>query len=171
MEVIGTIDKIALISSLDNSLMIDDLNMTNIDTLKPKGLKEANPDRAAFTSYVSIQDPNIILWPCGNSDLAIVDIVSFEFDVVGAFFAGDDRGYLPISLKSSNNGRKVIGLSMLKLSQDYVLAYWNKVKGEDQIVTTRSIKMLDFSCRLLSCSKAGPILRGFTGRRVCCLCV
>lgn len=147
VEVVGTFDKTVTISAFDNSLMVDDLSMANIDTLKPKGHKEPNPQLAHFTSYASTQDQNIVLWPCGNSDLTIVDLNKMEYDVVASFFTGDDLGYLPINLKSALNGRKVLGLSMLKVSKDYVLTYWNKVKGEEQIVTTRSIKTLDPNCK------------------------
>lgn len=140
---IGTFDKTITISSMDNSLIVDDLAMTNIDTLKSKGLKEPNPQLAHFTSYSSTQDNNIVLWPCGNSDLTVVDVNKMEYDVIRGFFTGDDLGYLPITLKSSQNGRKIIGLSMLKVSKDYVLTYWNKVAHEDSLVSTRSIKVLD----------------------------
>lgn len=149
VDVIGTFDKTITISTIDNSLIVDDLNMVNIDTLKPKGLKETIPQLANFTSYSSTQDQNIVLWPCGNNDLTVVDVNKMEYDVIRGFFTGDDLGYLPISLKSSLNGRKIIGVSMLKVSKDYVLTYWNKVSNEDQLVTTRSIKMLDSNCKFL----------------------
>lgn len=152
---IGTFDKTVSISSMDNSLLVDDLKMANIDTLKPKGSKEPHPELANITSYSSTQDFNIVLWPCGNSDLSVVDVNKMEYDVITGFFSGNDLGYLPISLKSSLNGRKVMGLSMLKISKDYILTYWHKVAQEDQLVTMRSIKMLDSSRKqfFMQCKK------------------
>lgn len=143
VEVFGTADKTVTISPVDNSLVVDDASMVNIDSLKSRGLKESHPDFAEHTSYSSIHDPDIALWPCGNSELAIVDLMAFEYDIVGKFFLGDDLGYLPMNLKSYHSGRKVLGLTMLKQSKHFVVSYWNKVEHEESVVVTKSVKAID----------------------------
>lgn len=142
VEILATADKTVTISPTDNSLIVDDNHLVNIDSLKSKGLKEISPELAKLTSYTSTQDENIMLWPRGNSDLAVVDLQKMEYDIIESFFPGDDLGYLPISLKSFNQGRKILGLSYLKTSQTYVMTYWNKVENEQYQVVHKPINSL-----------------------------
>lgn len=142
VEILATADKTVTISPTDNSLIVDDYHLVNIDSLKSKGLKEISPELAKLTSYTSTQDENIMLWPRGNSDLAVVDLQKMEYDIIESFFPGDDLGYLPISLKSCNQGRKILGLSYLKTSQTYVMTYWNKVDCEQYVVVHKPINSL-----------------------------
>ncbi len=106
--------------------MVLHADLSHFDTLSPKGLKEIDMGHETCTSYASTADEHVFCWPCGNNDLYILDFASLEFEFLEDFFAGEEFGYLPISIKTVLNGRKVAALSMSKVSREYGLYHWEK---------------------------------------------
>ena len=131
IEVFSTRDKIATVSPIDNSFVISNTSLVHFDTLAPRGLKEIDMGHETCTSYASTVDEHIFCWPCGNNDLYIIDFSTLEFDFIDDFFAGEEFGYLPISIKTVLNGRKVAALSMSKVSREYGLYHWEKSASKE----------------------------------------
>lgn len=132
----------ALISSDDNSLVIEDSLMAHFDTIKGRGLKEPRLEFLRLINYSSTNDQNIYLWPCGNADLAVVDFKTLEYDIITNFFT-EDTNLIPLSIKSAQNGRKVISLVSSKTSGATSVLYWNKVQGEEDGIIVKPTKAID----------------------------
>lgn len=143
LDVYEGCQKIVTISPQDNSLVVDHSDFTHYDTIPSRGLKEVGKEFLHLVSYSSTVDENIFCWPCGNNDLGVVDLQALEYDVVVNFFLGDPLGYLPLSLKTSHNGRKVVALTFVKATHEYSLYFWTKVKGEDGGSVCKPVKAID----------------------------
>lgn len=90
---------------------------------------------------MSTNDPGIVLWPPGNDQLAVIDMQSFEYDLIDGFLADDDLGYLPTSIKSSQRGRIVLSLGESKQTGDMTLIFWRKIQqASSKGVKSKAVK-------------------------------
>ncbi len=135
-------DKIAMIAAEDNSLIVEGMNLSHFDTLKGRGFKEAKNEFLRLINYSNTNDQNIYHWPCGNADLAIVDFKSLEYDIVANFFT-EDPNLIPLNIKSSQNGRKLVALTCSKKNGATSIIYWNKVQNEENAITIKPCKTID----------------------------
>lgn len=104
-------------------------------------MKEIKAGTFRRTTYMSTNDPGIVLWPPGNDQLAVIDMQSFEYDLIDGFLADDDLGYLPTSIKSSQRGRIVLSLGESKQTGDMTLILWRKTQqASSKGVKSKAVK-------------------------------
>lgn len=142
IDAVSAGDMIARISADDNSLIVEENSMKHFDTLNGKGMKEPKPEFLRLIHLASTSDTNVYHWPCGNADLAIVDFKTLEYDLVPTFF-GQDPSMIPLSIKSAQNGRKVLALMCSKTTGQTILIYWNKVQGQEKAIIVKPTKAVD----------------------------
>lgn len=91
-------------------------------------------------------DSDIFLWLAGNTKLGVIDFQRMEYDLVDGLGGQGVSEYLPSTLVSVLDGRKVLSVAYKKGSGACFLNYWQKPAiGTASRVITRPVEYLDSS--------------------------
>lgn len=116
-----------------------DLRMKEIARIRADGIQQISPqfDLTKSVKYHP-SDPNIFLWPCGNSVLGVVDLKTNTYSKIPKL--GGTVNNICHSAVSCDNGRKIITCTFDSKSQSSLLAYWSQNSADPK---DSPVKILD----------------------------
>jgi hypothetical protein len=125
-----------LSTSLEQEAVLDGIGMEGIDPSKEH----------LMSSSTRGIDSDIFLWLAGNTKLGVIDFQRMEYDLVDGLGGQGVSEYLPSTLLSVLDGRKVLSVAYKKGSGACFLNYWQKPAiGTASRVITRPVEYLDSS--------------------------